>query len=175
MPETYGRFAGWSSSTATGWSPHGRNTVDPKIQTATVDEEALRVSYRDGRELSVPIAFYWRLADATKEQLQNFEISPSGRGIHWPEIDEDLSAQGLLDGSPAPRPASHPRLSTQAVADALGVGTRALQKTMRAMRKAGISAGSGQGTTVVYSDEDLKTIRQWRMEHPRGRPRAVPA
>lgn len=149
--------------------------MDPKIQTARVDEEALRVSYRDGRELSVPIAFYWRLADATKEQLQNFQISPSGRGIHWPEIDEDISAQGLLDGTPAPRPASHPKLSTQEVADALGVGTRALQKTLQAMGEAGISAGTGQGTAVVYSDEDLKTIRQWRLEHPRGRPRVVPA
>ncbi len=149
--------------------------MDPKIQAARINETTLFVTYQDGRELSVPIAFYWRLADAPLELLQEFEISPSGRGIHWPSIDEDLSARGLLDGSPAPRPATHPRLNTQQIAAELGVGPRALQNTLRAMKQAGVYAGTDKGTERVYSEDDLNRIRSWREKHPRGRPRATTA
>ena len=71
-----------------------------RIKSVRVNADRIQVSYEDGRDLAVPVTFYWRLADATPEQLQNFEISPSGRGIHWPDVDEDLSAKGLLEGMP---------------------------------------------------------------------------
>lgn len=51
----------------------------------------------DGREVSVPTAWFERLANATQKQLQNFVISPGGYGIHWPDIDEDISIKAFLD------------------------------------------------------------------------------
>jgi hypothetical protein len=65
-------------------------------------EETLRVTLVDGRSISVPLAWYPRLLHATPEQRNNWEICGGGFGIHWPEIDEDLSAEGLLRGRPAP-------------------------------------------------------------------------
>ncbi|WP_218915675.1 DUF2442 domain-containing protein [Desulfobacca acetoxidans] len=58
----------------------------------------------DGRTISVPIAWSWRLSEATSEQRLNFEIIGGGIGILWPKIDEDISVEGMLYGSPAPRP-----------------------------------------------------------------------
>ena len=58
----------------------------------------------DGRTISVPLVWSWRLANATPEQRQHFEIIGTGQGVHWPDIDEDLSAIGMLTGTPAPRP-----------------------------------------------------------------------
>jgi len=51
----------------------------------------------DGREVTIPIAWFSRLALATKKELHNFEISPSGYGIHWPDLDEDISVKAFLD------------------------------------------------------------------------------
>ncbi|MEK7875332.1 MAG: DUF2442 domain-containing protein [Pseudomonadota bacterium] len=58
----------------------------------------------DGRTVSVPLAWSWRLAEATAKQRQNFKIIGSGQGVHWPDVDEDISAIGMLSGTPAPRP-----------------------------------------------------------------------
>jgi hypothetical protein len=58
----------------------------------------------DGRIISVPLAWSWRLSDATPEQRGNYEIIGRGQGIHWPDIDEDISAVGMLSGSPARPP-----------------------------------------------------------------------
>jgi hypothetical protein len=55
------------------------------------------------RSISVPLAWYARLADATQHQLQNWEEAGARYGIHWPDIDEELSAEGLLLGISAPR------------------------------------------------------------------------
>jgi hypothetical protein len=57
----------------------------------------------DGRTITVPLAWYPRLLSATSEQRQNCETAGGGYGIHWPDIDEDLSTEGLLRGAPAPR------------------------------------------------------------------------
>jgi hypothetical protein len=59
-------------------------------------KDFMDVSLSDGRILSIPLAWYPRLARATAKQLKNFEISPGGYGIHWPQIDEDLSVYGFL-------------------------------------------------------------------------------
>lgn len=57
----------------------------------------------DGRIISVPLIFYPRLFNATQQQQQNWKISAGGYGIHWSDLDEDLSSDGLLNGAPAPK------------------------------------------------------------------------
>ena len=59
---------------------------------------------RDGRTITVPLAWYPRLFNATAAQRKNWRVAGGGYGIHWPDIDEDLSTEGLLRGAPAPRP-----------------------------------------------------------------------
>jgi len=68
--------------------------------SCTVDE--LVVSLADGRVLSVPLAWFPRLLDATAEQRKNWELLGNGECIHRPDVDEDLSVEGLLSGTPAP-------------------------------------------------------------------------
>ena len=58
----------------------------------------------DGRIISVPIAWSWRLVSATPAQRANYEIIGDGQGVHWPDVDEDISAEGMLTGSPARPP-----------------------------------------------------------------------
>jgi len=64
------------------------------VVTCTPDE--LLVTLVDGRRISVPLAWFPRLAKASAKELQNYELLGDGEGIHWPDIDEDLSVQGLL-------------------------------------------------------------------------------
>jgi hypothetical protein len=61
------------------------------------------VDLMDGRTISVPLAWYPRLADASPARRAKWEIAGGGYGIHWPDLDEDLSTEGLLRGAPAPR------------------------------------------------------------------------
>ena len=65
-------------------------------------KDTLSVDLNDGRTITVPLAWYPRLLHATPKQLNNWEVCAGGFGIHWPEIDEDLSTEGLLKGQPAP-------------------------------------------------------------------------
>jgi len=67
-----------------------------------VTDDELIVSLTDGRRLSVPIAWYPRLANASPEQRRNWKIIGPGVGFHWPDVDEDLSVEGMLRGAPAP-------------------------------------------------------------------------
>jgi hypothetical protein len=64
-------------------------------------EDSLFVRLDDGREIKVPLEFYPRLNRATPKQRDHFEIIGMGTGIHWPEIDEDLSVEGIVLGIPA--------------------------------------------------------------------------
>ncbi len=66
-------------------------------------DDALVVDLLDGRTISVPLAWYPRLLAATPEQRSNWALCGGGFGIHWPDLDEDLSTDGLLRGAPAPR------------------------------------------------------------------------
>ena len=77
-------------------------TADERVAGVSFDEQRLIVDLRDGRTIAVPLAWYSRLFDATLEQRQNWRIAGAGFGIHWPDIDEDLSIEGLLRGAPAP-------------------------------------------------------------------------
>ncbi len=81
--------------------------AEARIAKVSVDAEAIAVHLADGRVVSVPLAWSWRLSDATPEQRSNFEIIVNGHGVRWPDIDEDLSAAGMLAGVPARRPRVH--------------------------------------------------------------------
>lgn len=67
-------------------------------------DDAIIAHLKDGRVISVPLVWSWRLADATREERANFELIGDGEGVHWPDIDEDISAEGMLHGIPARRP-----------------------------------------------------------------------
>lgn len=76
--------------------------ADERVKDVRVTDDALSVDLMDGRTITVPLAWYPRLANATPAQRARWEIAGAGYGIHWPEIDEDLSTEGLLRGAPAP-------------------------------------------------------------------------
>jgi hypothetical protein len=76
--------------------------ADTRIKSVDFSDESLVVGLMDGRIISVPLIFYPRLFNATKKQRSNWKIAGGGFGIHWPDIDEDLSSDGLLRGAPAP-------------------------------------------------------------------------
>jgi hypothetical protein len=76
--------------------------VDIRVRDVTVGEHELVVGLMDGRTIAVPIAWYPRLASGTPEQRARWELAGAGYGIHWPDLDEDLSTEGLLAGSRAP-------------------------------------------------------------------------
>lgn len=75
-----------------------------RIKNIEVTDETITAYLVDGRVISVPFAWSWRLSEATPEQRANYEIIGDGQGIRWPEIDEDISAEGMLYGVPAPGP-----------------------------------------------------------------------
>lgn len=79
--------------------------TDERVLDVRCDAHALIVDLMDGRVISVPLAWYPRLAHASPEARAHWEKCGGGYGIHWPEIDEDLSTEGLLRGAPAPRAA----------------------------------------------------------------------
>lgn len=70
-----------------------------RIQDVHCTEDELVVSIADGRTISVPLVWYPRLLAATPDQRANWQLAGAGYGIHWPDIDEDLSAEGLLAGA----------------------------------------------------------------------------
>lgn len=73
-----------------------------RVKDVRFTEDELIVSIADGRTISVPLVWYPRLLHATVEQRARWELAGAGYGIQWPEIDEDLSTEGLLAGAPAP-------------------------------------------------------------------------
>ena len=77
--------------------------ADERVLDVQVTEDSLSVCLRDGRVISVPLAWYPRLLNATPEQRKNWKVAGGGYGIHWPDLDEDLSTEGLLRGAPAPK------------------------------------------------------------------------
>ena len=79
-------------------------TGDPRIRDVRVTEDEIVAQLADGRVISVPLAWSWRLSEATSPQRANFRLVGAGQGIHWPEVDEDISVEGMLYGIPARRP-----------------------------------------------------------------------
>jgi len=83
------------------------NTVlsnEPLIVDVKVTDELITARLADGRTISAPLAWSWRLSNATPEQRQHFEIIGAGQGVHWPDVEEDISAIGMLTGAPARPP-----------------------------------------------------------------------
>ena len=79
-------------------------SADERVKDVRVSEEVLTVDLMDGRTIAVPLAWYPRLSTATNDQRAHWQVCGGGYGIHWPDIDEDLSTEGLLRGAPAPQP-----------------------------------------------------------------------
>ena len=77
--------------------------ADERVRDVHFSEDSLIVDLMDGRTISVPLTWYPRLLNASAGQRTNWECCGAGYGIHWPELDEDLSTEGLLRGAPAPR------------------------------------------------------------------------
>jgi hypothetical protein len=72
--------------------------IRPRAREVSISDDELTVLLADGRKISVPLAWFPRLLHATTDQRQNFELLGEGEGIHWPDVDEDLSVAGLLRG-----------------------------------------------------------------------------
>jgi hypothetical protein len=79
------------------------NNPGEQVKDVRLHEDSFSVDLMDGRTITVPYAWYPRLLHAAPEQRNRWEISTAGFGIHWPDIDEDLSTEGLLRGAPAAR------------------------------------------------------------------------
>jgi hypothetical protein len=77
-----------------------------RVKDVRVTDDAVSVDLVDGRTISVPIVWYPRLLHATPAQRSNWKVAGGGYGIHWPDLDEDLSTEGLLRGAPAARRAT---------------------------------------------------------------------
>ena len=108
------------------------NTVassDPRIQDVRVTEDEIIAQLVDGRVISVPLAWSWRLSEATPKQRANFRLIGTGQGVHWPDVDEDISVEGMLHGVPAHRPSTR-------TARSLGAPNRRIQRTRKRRARA---------------------------------------
>jgi hypothetical protein len=103
-------------------------SVESRIASVDVSDETITARLIDGRVISVPLAWSWRLSEATPAQRNKWELIGDGHGVHWPDIDEDISAEGMLNGTPAPRPGRRIRAKAPA--------NKPLQPASRAQRKA---------------------------------------
>lgn len=77
---------------------------EPRIRDVKVTSDAIIAYLVDGRVLSVPLVWSWRLSEATPKQRKRFRLIGDGQGVHWPDIDEDISIEGMLHGVAAHRP-----------------------------------------------------------------------
>ncbi|MBF0437119.1 MAG: DUF2442 domain-containing protein [Magnetococcales bacterium] len=75
--------------------------ADERVKNVHIDNVAIHVDLMDGRTISAPLVWFPRLANATQKQREQWEMCGGGYGIHWEEIDEDISTEGLLRGAPA--------------------------------------------------------------------------
>lgn len=78
--------------------------ADERVMDVTFTKDTFSVALRDGRTITVPLVWYPRLLNASAAERNNWKVAGGGYGIHWPDLDEDLSTEGLLRGAPAPRP-----------------------------------------------------------------------
>lgn len=75
--------------------------IVPAAESVTVTDDTLSVELSDGRTISVPLAWFPRLLHATKEERNNWRLIGRGQGIHWEDIDEDISVENLVAGKPS--------------------------------------------------------------------------
>jgi hypothetical protein len=93
-----------STATRNDHPPQSPEYGDPIFDRLEVTDEFITAYLSDGRTVGVPLRWSWRLEQATPEQRNNWEIIGAGRTAHWPDVDEHLSVNGFLNGTPAPRP-----------------------------------------------------------------------
>lgn len=84
-------------------NPNPALKADERVASVEFTEDMLSAVLMDGRTITILLYWYPRLQDADETQRRNWQISGGGYGLHWPDIDEDLSTAGLLRGAPAPR------------------------------------------------------------------------
>lgn len=77
--------------------------ADERVKDVRFTDETISVDLMDGRTITVPLVWYPRLLNATLQQRLKWKICGGGYGIHWEDIDEDLSTEGMLRGAPAPK------------------------------------------------------------------------
>jgi hypothetical protein len=114
-----------------GMSPEASVGNDPRIQKVRVTKDQIIADLVDGRVIGVPLAWSWRLSEATPAQRAKFRLIGAGQEVHWRDVDEDISVEGLLHGTPARRPrprAAMGKVRTQAPR------SEALQRTGRQRR-----------------------------------------
>ena len=99
-------------------------SAEARIKNVDVTDEIITAHLVDGRTISVPLAWSWRLSEATPAQRANWRLIGDGHGVTWPDIDEDLSAEGMLHGMPARRP-KRSEIGTMARSTAVRVRERA--------------------------------------------------
>lgn len=73
-------------------------SISARAMALSFDDHTMWLELDDGRSLGIPLAWFPRLMQATAEQRNAFRISPSGNGLHWPDLDEDISVEGLIAG-----------------------------------------------------------------------------
>jgi hypothetical protein len=76
-------------------------TAEAKAQNVSVGDDTLAVDLSDGRTISVPLAWFPRLLHGTPEERNNWRFIGDREGIHWPDLDEDISVENLLAGKPS--------------------------------------------------------------------------
>jgi hypothetical protein len=74
------------------------NGSEQKVERVIVTDDALTVDLSDGRTISVPLAWFPRLTHGTNEERSNWKLIGRGEGVHWPDLDEDISVESLLAG-----------------------------------------------------------------------------
>src|SRR5690554_2008135 len=106
-PRNWVKFNVWCVSIRNCYRRLGMHSLvsetDLRVMSVSIDDDRLTVELMDGRAISVPLAWYPRLANASQAERERWELAGAGYGIHWPDIDEDLSTEGLLRGARAPR------------------------------------------------------------------------
>lgn len=77
------------------------DTLAPAAIFVSVDDTSITIELSDGRTITAPLAWYPRLLSASKQERDDFRLTGRGRGIHWPQIDEDISVDSVLAGRPS--------------------------------------------------------------------------
>jgi uncharacterized protein YegP (UPF0339 family) len=123
------------------------SAADDRIKGVRVTDDELVIALTNGRTLSVPLVWYPRLLNASVEQRRDWRLIGDGEGVHWPQIDEDLSAVGLLRGVPAP------------ASETTGEVVQSVQRTVD---KSNLTLGKFQ----IY--QDRKGEYRWRLRARNG-------
>jgi hypothetical protein len=103
LVQNLGAFSDCSATTNRNYLRHGMTIsavemLVPLAERVSVTEDTLSVDLSDGRTIAVPLAWFPRLLHATQRERSHWRLIGKGQGIHWPELDEDISVEGLLVG-----------------------------------------------------------------------------